>query len=221
MVDMAHIAGLVATKLHPSPVPYADIVTTTTHKTLRGPRGGMILCKKELAKKVDSAVFPGTQGGPLEHIIAGKLMCFIEADTPEFVQYQKQVLKNAKAMAEQFAQEGFRIVAKTTDNHLVNIDVRSTLGISGKKAEELLQQINVVANKNMIPFDTSSPFLTSGIRVGSPALTSRGFKENDFIILTKAMASVLKEPTKENIQIQKQIVKDLLSKFPIYQNIKY
>jgi glycine hydroxymethyltransferase len=221
MVDMAHIAGLVAAKLHPSPVPYADIVTTTTHKTLRGPRGGLILCKKELAKKVDSAVFPGTQGGPLEHIVAGKLMCFIEADKPEFVKYQEQVLKNAKVMANQFKEEGFRIVAKTTDNHLVNVDVRSTLGISGKKAEALLHKINVVVNKNMIPFDSSSPFLTSGIRVGSPALTTRGFKEKEFMILTKAMASLLKEPTEENIQIQQKIVKDLLSKFPIYKNLKY
>ncbi len=221
MVDMAHIAGLIAAKQHPSPIPYADIVTTTTHKTLRGPRGGMILCKKELAKKIDSSVFPGTQGGPLEHIIAAKLKCFIEASTKEFVEYQKQIIKNTKIMVEVFKKEGFRIIANGSDNHLLSVDVRTTLGISGKKAENILEQINVVVNKNMIPFDKSSPFITSGIRLGSAALTTRGFKEKDFTDLTFAMSSALKNSSEENLKKQKEIVKKLLKNFPIYKNIKY
>ena len=180
MVDMAHIAGLVAAGLHPSPFPYADVVTTTTHKTLRGPRGGVIMCKEELGKDIDRAVFPGMQGGPLMHIIAAKAACFYEAMQPEFKEYAAQVIKNAKALETALKEEGFRLVADGTDNHLILIDVKASCGISGKKAERLLDEINITANKNAIPFDTEKPFKASGIRVGTPAMTTKGFTEEDF-----------------------------------------
>ena len=179
MVDMAHIAGLVAAGLHPSPFPYADVVTTTTHKTLRGPRGGVIMCKEELGKAIDKAVFPGMQGGPLMHIIAAKAACFYEALQPEFKDYAKQIMKNAKALEQSLKEEGFRLVADGTDNHLILIDVKASCGISGKKAERLLDEIHITANKNAIPFDTEKPFKASGIRVGTPAMTTKGFKEED------------------------------------------
>ena len=188
MVDMAHIAGLVAAGLHPSPFPHADIVTTTTHKTLRGPRGGAIMCKAELAAAIDRAVFPGMQGGPLMHIIAAKAACFYEAMQPEFKEYATQVIKNAKALETSLKEEGFRLVANGTDNHLILIDVKASCGISGKKAERLLDEINITANKNAIPYDTEKPFKASGIRVGTPAMTTKGFKEEDFKEVGKIIA---------------------------------
>ena len=180
MVDMAHIAGLVAAGLHPSPVPYADFVTSTTHKTLRGPRGGLILCKKEYAKALDRAIFPGIQGGPLCHVIAGKAVCFYEAMQPDFIEYQKQVIRNAKVLADTLKEEGFRIVSGSTDNHMVLVDVKHPLGITGKMLESRLDEVNITVNKNAIPFDEEKPAYTSGIRVGTPAMTTRGFKEEEF-----------------------------------------
>ena len=180
-VDMAHIAGLVAAGLHPSPVPYADVVTTTTHKTLRGPRGGLILTNnEEIAKKIDKTVFPGIQGGPLMHVIAAKAQCFYEALQPEFKDYQKQVLKNIIALSETLKEEGFHVVSNGTDNHLILVDVKSACGLTGKDAQNLLDRIHITVNKNTIPGDTESPALTSGIRLGSPAMTTRGLKEDDF-----------------------------------------
>ncbi len=178
MVDMAHVAGLVAAGDHPSPVPYADIVTTTTHKTLRGPRGGLILCKKELAKKVDSAIFPGNQGGPLEHVIAGKAVCFLEALKPEFAEYQHRILRNSKALAEALMTYGFKLVTGGTDNHLSLIDLRP-MGVTGIDMQHRLDTVNITANKNAIPNDPEKPTVTSGIRVGTPAVTTRGFSEED------------------------------------------
>ena len=180
MVDMAHVAGLVAAGVHPSPVPYADFVTSTTHKTLRGPRGGLILCKKEFAKALDKAVFPGIQGGPLCHVIAGKAVCFHEAMKDDFIDYQKQVVKNAKVLMETLKEEGFRIVSGGTDNHMVLVDVKHPLGITGKQLETRLDEVNITVNKNAIPFDEEKPAHTSGIRVGTPAMTTRGFKEEEF-----------------------------------------
>jgi len=185
MVDMAHIAGLIAAKQHPTPVCHADLITTTTHKTLRGPRGGAILTTAALAKKVDSAVFPGNQGGPLEHIIAAKAQAFYEALTPEFVEYQKQVIKNAKAFAKEFSNAGFYVVAGGTDTHLLTINVLTINGLNGQKAVDILEKINIVANKNAVPFDKLSPKITSGVRFGSPAMTTRGFKEKEFQQLAK------------------------------------
>lgn len=178
MVDMAHIAGLVAAGLHPNPVPYADFVTTTTHKTLRGPRGGAILCKEEYAKQIDKSIFPGIQGGPLMHVIAAKAVSFKEALEDDFKEYQKQVLKNAKALADALVEKGFRLVSGGTDNHLMLVDV-SKKGLTGKKAEALLDHIGITTNKNTIPFETESPFVTSGLRIGTPAVTTRGMKEED------------------------------------------
>lgn len=186
MVDMAHIAGLVAAGLHPSPVPYADIVTTTTHKTLRGPRGGMILCKEEFAKQIDKAIFPGTQGGPLMHVIAGKAVCFGEALKPQFKKYQKQIIKNAKALAEELMKYDFDLVSGGTDNHLMLVDLRSK-HLTGKELEHRLDEVRITANKNAVPFDTESPFVTSGLRLGTPAVTSRGFKESDMKIIAKCI----------------------------------
>ena len=181
MVDMAHIAGLVAAGEHPSPFPYADVVTTTTHKTLRGPRGGVIMCNdEEMIKAINRAVFPGMQGGPLMHIIAAKAACFYEALQDDFKDYAKQIRKNAKALEESLKEEGFRLVAGGTDNHLLLIDVKASCGITGKKAQRLLDEVNITANKNAIPFDTEKPFKASGIRVGTPAMTTKGFKEEDF-----------------------------------------
>ena len=180
MVDMAHIAGLVAAGLHPSPVPYADVVTTTTHKTLRGPRGGMILCREELAKKIDKAIFPGIQGGPLLHIIAAKAVCFGEALKPEFRAYQEQIVKNAKILADTLVAEGFDLVSGGTDNHLMLVDLRR-FGVTGKEMEHRLDEVHITVNKNAIPNDPQSPFITSGIRVGTPAATTRGLKEDDMV----------------------------------------
>jgi glycine hydroxymethyltransferase len=184
MVDIAHIAGLVATGLHPSPVPYADFVTTTTHKTLRGPRGGMILCKEQYAKAIDKAVFPGTQGGPLEHCIAAKAVAFHEAMQPEFRQYQEQVVKNSRALARALGELGHKIVSDGTDNHMFLLDLRQSLPhVTGKEAERALVSVGITVNKNMVPFDNRSPFQTSGIRFGTPAITTRGLVEKDMILI--------------------------------------
>ncbi|EMF0287672.1 serine hydroxymethyltransferase [Enterococcus hirae] len=218
MVDMAHIAGLVAAGVHPSPIPYADITTTTTHKTLRGPRGGMILTNnEELAKKINSAVFPGIQGGPLEHVIAGKAAAFKEALTLEFKEYSEQVIANAKAMAKVFNQAiGTRVVSGATDNHLVLIDVRG-LELNGKEAESILDSVNITVNKNSIPFETLSPFKTSGIRIGTPAITTRGFKEEDAAKVAELIVKALqaKENEAELAEV-KAGVRELTEKYPLY-----
>lgn len=221
MVDMAHIAGLVATNLHPSPVPYADVITSTTHKTLRGPRGGLILCKAKIAKKIDSAVFPGTQGGPLEHIIAAKAQCFIEASKPEFTSYQKRVIENCKIMVDEFKKADFRIVSERSDNHLLVIDVKSSLKMTGKEAEKILEKTFIVCNKNMIPFDSESAFKTSGIRLGSAAMTTRGFTKSEFLHLSQIIISVLKDHSKANILKNRHLVSKLVNKFKIYKKVKY
>ncbi len=202
MVDMAHIAGLVAAGLHPSPVPYADFVTSTTHKTLRGPRGGLILCREEYAKKLDKAVFPGIQGGPLCHVIAGKAICFYEAMQPEFAEYQKQVLKNAKALMNTLKKEGFRIVSGDTDNHMVLVDVKNSLGITGKQLETRLDEINITVNKKSIPFDEEKPAYTSGVRLGTPAMTTRGFKEEEFIEVGEIISMVAHHIEDEDMMVQ-------------------
>ncbi|EOA07328.1 Serine hydroxymethyltransferase [Mycoplasma yeatsii 13926] len=221
MVDMAHIAGLVAAGVHPNPMEYADIVTTTTHKTLRGARGGVILCKEQYAKKVDSAVFPGSQGGPLENQIAGKTQAFLEASTPEFVEYAKQIVANTKAFANELQNQGFRLVAGGSDNHLITIDVKSTIGITGKVAEKTLEKIGIVANKNMIPFDQEKPFYTSGVRFGTPAMTTRGFKEDTFVKVAQIIGSALKDRSEENLEQLSKQVTEICKQFPIYQNIEY
>lgn len=214
MVDMAHIAGLVAAGLHPSPVPYADFVTSTTHKTLRGPRGGLILCREEYARKLDKAVFPGIQGGPLCHVIAGKAICFYEAMQPEFVEYQKQVLKNAKVLMNTLKEEGFRIVSGDTDNHMVLIDVKNSLGITGKQVETKLDEINITVNKNSIPFDEEKPAYTSGIRLGTPAMTTRGFKEEEFIEVGKIISLVAHNIDSEEVMAEaKARVEKLMERF--------
>lgn len=212
MVDMAHIAGLVATGLHPSPIPYADVVTSTTHKTLRGPRGGIILTNdEEIAKKINKIVFPGIQGGPLMHVIAAKAECFYEALQPEFRLYQEQVLKNIKALAKVLSDNGLRIISSGTDNHLILVDVTS-LGINGKEAEKLLDEINVTVNKNTIPFDQESPFKTSGIRLGSPAMTTRGLKEEDFEEIGHIIIDALHNKDKEELKLR---VKKITDKYPL------
>ena len=222
MVDMAHIAGLVAAGLHPSPFPHADIVTTTTHKTLRGPRGGVIMCKEEFAADIDRAVFPGMQGGPLMHIIAAKAACFYEALQPEFKDYATQVIKNAKAFEESLKEEGFRLVAGGTDNHLLLIDVKASCGISGKKAERLLDEIHITANKNAIPFDSEKPFKASGIRVGTPAMTTKGFNEEDFKEVGKIIAYRLKNEETDEIKEECiKIVKALTDKVTMYHDFTY
>ncbi len=210
MVDMAHIAGLIAAGLHPNPVEYADFVTTTTHKTLRGPRGGMILCKKEFAQKIDKAIFPGTQGGPLMHVIAAKAVCFKEAMEDDFNLYQQQVLKNAKALSGELMNKGFRIVSGGTDNHLMLVDVRNK-NLTGKEAEKMLDEIHITTNKNTIPFDPQSPFVTSGIRVGTPAVTTKGMKEAEMIELADIMDSALSK-NEPNNAIKERVLK-LTSKF--------
>lgn len=200
MVDMAHIAGLVATGLHMSPIPYADIVTSTTHKTLRGPRGGMILTNREdIIKKINKVVFPGVQGGPLMHVIAAKAQCFYEALQPEFKEYQLQVIKNIKTLEKVLKEEGIRLVSNGTDDHLLLLDVKNSVGITGKKAEEVLDKINITVNKNTIPNDLESPMVTSGIRIGSPAMTTRGFKEEEFAILGKIICKCLKNYNNEEV----------------------
>jgi len=222
MVDMAHIAGLVAAGLHPSPFPHADIVTTTTHKTLRGPRGGVIMCKEEFAADIDRAVFPGMQGGPLMHIIAAKAACFYEALQPEFKDYATQVIKNAKALENSLKEEGFRLVAGGTDNHLLLIDVKASCGISGKKAERLLDEIHITANKNAIPFDSEKPFKASGIRVGTPAMTTKGFNEEDFKEVGKIIAYRLKNEETDEIKEECiKRVKALTDKVTMYHDFTY
>ena len=220
MVDMAHIAGLVAAGLHQNPMDYAHIVTTTTHKTLRGPRGGMILTNdEEIATKLDKVVFPGIQGGPLMHVIGAKAVAFGEALTPDFVEYQKQVIKNAKVLAEELAKHGLRIVSGGTDNHLMLVDVKSTFGLTGKVAEGVLDQVAITCNKNTIPFDTEKPFVTSGIRLGTPAVTTRGFKEAEMIELAGYIAEALKYHEDEQKLAQiRQSVLGLTGRFPLYEN---
>ncbi len=215
MVDMAHIAGLVAAGVHPSPVPYADVVTTTTHKTLRGPRGGMILCREELAKDIDKAIFPGCQGGPLEHIIAAKAVCLGEALKPEFKEYQKQVVGNAKAFEAQLLAEGFDLVSGGTDNHLLLVDLRP-MGLTGKEMEHRLDEVNITVNKNAIPNDPEKPFVTSGIRVGTPAVTSRGLKEEDLKTIATLISKCAKdfEGTKAEV---KATVAEICAKYPLYK----
>ena len=214
MVDMAHIAGLVAAGLHPNPVPYADFVTTTTHKTLRGPRGGAILCKAEYAKQIDKAIFPGIQGGPLMHVIAAKAVCFGEALKDEFKTYQQQVIKNAKALADSLKEKGYRLISGGTDNHLILIDVRSK-GLTGKKAEELLEAVNITTNKNTIPFDPEKPTVTSGIRIGTPAVTTRGMKEEEMKRIAELMDLAL--DGKEDVEKIREKVLELCAQFPLYK----
>ena len=218
MVDMAHIAGLVATGLHPSPIPYAHVVTTTTHKTLRGPRGGLILTNdEEIATKIDKTVFPGIQGGPLMHVIAAKAQCFYEALQPEFKEYQKQVILNIKALANTLKKEGFHIVSDGTDNHLILVDVKSGCGLTGKEAEKLLDTIHITVNKNTIPNDTEKPMITSGIRLGSPAMTSRGLKEEDFTEIGEIIAKALKNSSDEEMlkKLKSRVLK-ITKKYPLW-----
>ena len=218
MVDMAHIAGLVAAGLHPSPVPYADVVTTTTHKTLRGPRGGLILCKdEEFGKQFNKAIFPGLQGGPLMHVIAAKAVALKEALSPEFKAYAQQIVKNAKVLADTLQADGFRIVSGGTDNHLMLVDLTSK-NITGKLAQNLLDEVGITANKNTIPFEKLSPFVTSGIRLGSPALTTRGFKEEDMVEVANIIALVLDNPEDEGARKEaSQRVAALCAKYPLYE----
>lgn len=219
MVDMAHFAGLVAAGLHPNPVEYADIVTTTTHKTLRGPRGGMILCKEEYAKAIDKAVFPGIQGGPLMHVIAAKAVALGEALQSEFKEYAEQVIKNAKVLAAELIAKGLTIVSGGTDTHVMLVDVRNT-GLTGKEAEHLLDEIGITANKNTIPFDPASPFVTSGVRLGTPALTTRGLKEDDMKEIADIIATVLQNPedTAKHQDAAKRVAA-LCEKYPLYPNL--
>lgn len=219
MVDMAHIAGLVATGLHPSPVPYAEFVTTTTHKTLRGPRGGLILCQEQFAKKIDQAIFPGTQGGPLMHVIAGKAVAFKEAASPEFKAYQAQVVKNAKVFAAALMNRGFRVISGGTDNHLMLVSVREH-GLTGLQAERLLDSCAITVNKNTIPFDPEKPFITSGLRIGTPAVTTRGMKEAEMLEISGIIADVLDNPDDESVlHAAKQKVESLTERFPLYPEL--
>ena len=217
MVDMAHIAGLIAAGLHPSPVPYADVVTTTTHKTLRGPRGAMILCKQDLAKKIDSAVFPGSQGGPLMHVIAGKAVAFGEALKPEFKQYQQQILSNAQALAASLQENGIRLVSGGTDNHLMLADVMSK-GRTGAQVQQLLDDANITANKNTIPFDTQGVRATSGVRLGTPAVTSRGMNENDMKEIGRFIATLVEKGEEAVPQIKNEVL-ELCSSHPLYPEL--
>ncbi len=221
MVDMAHIAGLVAAGMHPNPMEYADVVTSTTHKTLRGPRGGLILTNnEEIAKKIDKTIFPGIQGGPLMHVIAGKAECFYESLQPEFKDYIKNVIENAKALSDSLKSEGFRIVSDGTDNHLLMVDVKSSLDITGKEAETILDSINITCNKNMIPYDTLKPNVTSGIRLGSAAMTTRGLNKDDFKEIGKIISLALKNKDDENILNELKIrVKNITDKYPLYKDV--
>ncbi len=214
-VDMAHIAGLVAAGLHPSPVPYADVVSTTTHKTLRGPRGGLILCKEEYAKKIDSAIFPGSQGGPLEHVVAAKAVALGEALKPEFKTYQAQIIKNAATLAQGLLDEGFDLVSGGTDNHLMLLDLRR-MGLTGKELEKRLDEVNITANKNAVPNDPEKPFVTSGVRIGTPAVTSRGFKEEEMAVIAKCIGMTAKEFDTKADEIR-ALVAELTSRFPLYE----
>ena len=216
MVDMAHIAGLVAAGVHPSPVPYADVVTTTTHKTLRGPRGGLILCKEEFAKAIDKAIFPGTQGGPLMHIIAAKAVAFGEALKPEFVEYQQQIVKNATVLADELKKGGINLVSGGTDNHLMLLDLRGT-GVTGKELEKRLDEVHITANKNAIPNDPESPFITSGLRVGTPAVTTRGFKEEEMKLIAGWILDIIRDFEGNRERITEEVVA-LCEKFPIYND---
>lgn len=221
MVDMAHIAGLVATGHHQNPVPYADIVTTTTHKTLRGPRGGLILCTEEYKKAINSAIFPGLQGGPLMHIIAAKAVCLKEAMEPAFKDYQQQVIDNAQALAEGMIGHDFELVSGGTDNHLILVKLLNK-GVTGKVAENLLDDANITTNKNSIPNDPEKPFVTSGLRMGTPAMTSRGFKEDDVRLVTDAIALVIDNPEDAGkMEEAKAIVKSLTDKYPLHKNFAY
>lgn len=214
MVDMAHIAGLVAAGLHENPVESADVVTSTTHKTLRGPRGAFILCKEKYAKVIDKAIFPGTQGGPLEHIIAAKAVAFKEASEKEFIAYQMQVVENAKVLSNTIAENGIRIVSGGTDNHLILIDV-SSIGLTGKEAEEMLDSVNITVNKNTIPRESKSPMITSGIRIGTPAMTSRGLKEEDMVTIGELICDVLLK-RKNNSEIKERVL-EITKKYPLYK----
>ena len=216
MVDIAHIAGLVAAGLHPSPVPYADFVTTTTHKTLRGPRGGAIMCKEEYGKAIDKAVFPGIQGGPLMHIIAAKAVAFKEALTPEFRQYQAQIVKNAAAMADEFDKLGIKMVSGGTDNHLILLNLTDK-GVTGKELEKMLDEVHITANKNAIPFDTQKPFVTSGLRVGTPAMTTRGMKEEEARTIARLIAKIIEEKEGAFEYVKAEVAK-LCAAFPLYAN---
>ena len=217
MVDMAHIAGLVAAGLHPSPIPYADVVTTTTHKTLRGPRGGMILCNDEqVFKKINSAVFPGTQGGPLMHVIAAKAVCFAEALKPEFKAYQQQVINNARVLADTLMKHGVKLVSGGTDNHLMLVDL-SNEGITGKDLEKLLDDVHITANKNGSPFDTQKPTITSGLRLGTPSVTSRGMKEEEMVVIGELIADIIKNK-EEALERSNEKVLKLTERFPLYAN---
>lgn len=213
MVDMAHIAGLVAVGLHPNPVEYADVVTSTTHKTLRGPRGGLILCQEKYGQAINKAIFPGNQGGPLMHVIAGKAVCFKEALEPEFKTYQEQIIKNAQALANRLLELDFNLVSGGTDNHLILIDLRNK-HITGKALETRLDDIGITVNKNAVPFDTEKPSITSGIRIGTPAVTTRGFKEDDMIEIANLIDMVVKE---ENLEEVKSRVNALCEKYPLYK----
>ena len=217
VVDMAHIAGLVAAGVHPSPIEYADVVTSTTHKTLRGPRGGLILTNnEEIAKKINSTIFPGIQGGPLMHVIAAKAECFSEALKPEFKDYACQIISNAHALAEALKEEGFRIISGGTDNHLMLVDTLSSVHLTGKEAEDLLDKVNITVNKNTIPFDTEKPFITSGIRLGTPAMTTRGLKEEDFIEIGHIIAEVLKNSASDDIlDDARNRVEKITNKYPL------
>ena len=216
MVDIAHIAGLVAAGLHPSPVPYADFVTTTTHKTLRGPRGGAIMCKEEHGKAIDKAVFPGIQGGPLMHIIAAKAVAFKEALTPEFRQYQAQIIKNAAAMADEFDKLGIKMVSGGTDNHLILLNLTDK-GVTGKELEKMLDEVHITANKNAIPFDTQKPFVTSGLRVGTPAMTTRGMKEEEVRTIARLIVKIIEEKEGGFGYVKAEVAK-LCAAFPLYAN---
>lgn len=215
LVDMAHIAGLVAAGLHPNPVPYADFVTTTTHKTLRGPRGGLILCREEYAKLIDKAVFPGIQGGPLMHVIASKAVCFKEALTDEFKAYQQQIVKNAAVLADTLTNHGFRLVSGGTDNHLMLVDLTS-FDVTGKEAEKRLDEVRITVNKNTIPFETKSPFITSGIRIGTPAVTSRGMKEDDMVEIGTLLHMLISDFDNSKDAVAKR-VEALCAKYPLYR----
>ena len=215
LVDMAHIAGLVAASLHPNPVPYADFVTTTTHKTLRGPRGGLILCKEEYAKMIDKAIFPGIQGGPLVHVIASKAVCFKEALTDDFKAYQTQIVKNASVLANTLTEKGFRLVSGGTDNHLMLVDL-TNFDVTGKEAEHRLDEVRITVNKNTIPFETRSPFITSGIRIGTPAVTSRGMKEDDMVEIGTLIHMLISDFEGSKEEVAKR-VEALCAKYPLYQ----
>lgn len=215
MVDMAHIAGLVAAGLHQNPVEYADIVTSTTHKTLRGPRGGLILCKEEYGKAIDKALFPGTQGGPLMHTIAAKAVCFGEALKPEFKEYQKQIVKNAKVLSEELLKLGFNLVSGGTDNHLILIDLRNK-AITGKELEEKLDDVGITVNKNAVPFDTEKPMITSGIRIGTPAVTTRGFKEEEMVKIAHLINMTVENYDDKKEEIRSEVAK-ICAKYPLYE----